>query len=86
MTREQLAQWLTQHDKCPRDSKFDTLNEVELEVFSILSQGYTAAQIHTQFGFAPARLSQLKRSLQKKLGLKNELQLLRLAAEQSQSN
>ena len=82
MTREQLAQLLSSEDHAHLASGVDVLNEPELEVFSMLSQGYTAKQIEDQFGMHPKRIAELKQSMQKKLGLKNDLELLRYIAQQ----
>ncbi len=82
MTREQLERLLAQQVQSGRDSRLDTLSESELEVFSLLSEGYSGSQIHSLFAIDPERLSVLKRGIREKLGLKNDAQLLRLAAEQ----
>ena len=62
------------------DSALDALNNRELELFSILSQGYSTRQIHSEFGIAPAELQKLKEAIQKKLGLKSDVQLIQAAA------
>jgi DNA-binding CsgD family transcriptional regulator len=80
MTPEQLAQFLAQQNQPGDASDLDRLDEREMEVFSILSQGYTASQIQSEFGIDRARLAATKQSIQKKLGLKSELELLRRIA------
>jgi DNA-binding NarL/FixJ family response regulator len=82
MTREQLAQYLSRNSQQGPQSVLDTLDERELEVFSIISQGYTASQIESQFGIPAEELTALRQRLKKKLNLKNDIQLIRFAAQQ----
>jgi DNA-binding CsgD family transcriptional regulator len=79
MSPEQLARLLANEK---HSSPLDALNERELEVFSLIGQGYTAGQMDSEFGIAPPRLKATKLAIQKKLGLKNEVQLLQFAARQ----
>jgi len=85
MTPEQLKQLLAGGKVDAIKSDLDILDDRELEVFSILSQGYSNSQIDSQFGIDPKQLKQIKARIQKKLGLKNEVQMLQLAAKQSES-
>jgi len=81
MTREQLAQFLSQDNSKVPSSPLDVLDERELEVFSILSQGYSASQIESQFGIGADELKAIQKSLRNKLKLKDDVQLIRYAAK-----
>jgi DNA-binding CsgD family transcriptional regulator len=85
MTPQQLQQLLSGEKVNALKSDLDMLDERELEVFSILSQGYSNSQIDSQFGIPPKQLKEIKERIQKKLGLKNEVQLLQLAVKRSRS-
>jgi DNA-binding CsgD family transcriptional regulator len=78
MTPEQLALLLAQ-DNARLNSAFDVLDERELELFSILAQGYSSCQIRSEFGIAPQETRALKKRIMKKLKLKSESELLQLA-------
>ncbi len=80
MTREQLAQFLSRENETGPISALDRLDERELEVFSILGQGYSTNQIHSEFGFAPEALRAIKQRIRAKLGIKDDAALLRVAA------
>jgi len=82
MTQQQLARLLSSDSRGP-GSALDVLDDRELEIFSILSQGYSAGQIELELGMAASEVGALKRRVQKKLGLKSELQLLQAAARYS---
>jgi DNA-binding NarL/FixJ family response regulator len=77
MKPEELNRLLAKDTAGSFKSDLDVLDERELEVFSILAQGYSGSQIQSQFGIAPPELKQIKQRIQKKLGLKDEIQLLR---------
>jgi DNA-binding CsgD family transcriptional regulator len=81
MTREELERLLVQQSKSGANSALDALNERELEVFSILGQGYSSRQIESEFGFNRVELAALKTAIQKKLNLKTEVQLLQFAVK-----
>jgi DNA-binding CsgD family transcriptional regulator len=84
MTPEQLARALAM--KPPGgESSLEALDDREMEVFSILSQGYSSGQIESEFHIKPGELKRLKGSIQRKLGLKNEVQLLQAAVLQARS-
>ena len=78
MTRQQLAELLADSET---RSELDLLNEREIELFSMLSQGTASHLISREMGIAPEDLPKLKTSIQKKLGLKNDIQLLQFAAK-----
>jgi len=85
MTPEELARALAQNTAAFQ-SGLDVLNDRELEVFSILSQGYSVGQIQAEFGIVPRELKRLKTAIQKKLGFKTEVQLLQAAARHRQNS
>jgi len=83
MTPEQLAQILSQSKEGELRSPLDVLDEPELEVFSLLAQGYSRGQIHSEFGIAPEQLKKLKQSMKTKLKLRSEVELLQFAVKQT---
>ena len=81
MTPEELARLLSREGQSSSSSALDVLDEREFEVFSILSQGYSASQIESEFGIDRTALAALKKSIQRKLNLKSEIQLLQYAVK-----
>jgi DNA-binding CsgD family transcriptional regulator len=79
MTPEELARALAQNGPGSQ-SALDALDDRELEVFSILSHGYSTGQMQSEFGIAAPELKRLKRAIQKKLGYRTEAQLLQAAS------
>jgi DNA-binding NarL/FixJ family response regulator len=84
MTREQLDQILADEDNTR--SALDILNNREVEVFSLLSQGYSSHHICRELDIGPEELGALKASIQSKLKLKNEIQLFQFAVKQRVEN
>jgi DNA-binding NarL/FixJ family response regulator len=84
MTREQLDQILADEDNTR--SALDILNNREVEVFSLLSQGYSSHHICRELDIGPEELGALKASIQSKLRLKNEIQLFQFAVKQRVEN
>ena len=81
MKPEQLARLLdNSSNKAKLQSPLDVLDERELEIFSILSHGYTAGQIESEFGIKRSELKSAKDRIQGKLQLKNEVELIQCAA------
>ena len=80
MTREQLDRILSQEQST--QSALDVLDNREVEVFSLLSQGYSTNHICGELLITPEELARLKTSIQAKLKLKNEIQLFRFAVKQ----
>src|SRR5690348_16419912 len=81
MTPEQLARLSAKENEPAHRSELDVLDNRELELFSILGQGCSRAQIQAEFGFSPAELRALRKRMQVKLGLKSDAQLDRFARE-----
>ena len=79
MTHAQLEQILTSTDS--PQSKLDNLDEREFELFSLMSRGTPTRFIESEMGVSGEHLVELKKSLQKKLGIKNEIALLQFAAK-----
>jgi DNA-binding NarL/FixJ family response regulator len=84
MTRAQLNQILA--DEGSTRSALDILNNREVEVFSLLSQGYSSHHICRELEIMPEQLSALKFAIQSKLNLKNEIQLFQFAVKQRVEN
>ena len=84
MTRAQLDQILT--NEASTRSALDILNNREVEVFSLLSQGYSAHHICLELDITPDELTSLKSGIQEKLNLKNEIQLFQYAIKQRIEN
>ena len=84
MTRAQLDQILA-NDEGTR-SALDILNNREIEVFSLLSQGYSTHHICRELDITPEQLAGLKFAIQSKLNLKNEIQLFQFAVKQRVQN
>ena len=84
MTRAQLDQILA-HEETTR-SALDSLNNREIEVFSLLSQGYSTHHICRELEITPDELAGLKLAIQSKLDLKNEIQLFQFAVKQRVQN
>ena len=80
MTREQLDQILA--DEETTQSALDILNNREVEVFSLLSQGYSSHHICRELEITVDQLATLKAAIQSKLNLKNEIQLFQYAVKQ----
>jgi DNA-binding NarL/FixJ family response regulator len=84
MTRAQLNQILA--DEGSTRSALDILNNREIEVFSLLSQGYSSHHICRELEITPEELAGLKFTIQSKLNLKNEIQLFQFAVKQRVQN
>jgi len=84
MTRAQLDQILA--DEGSTRSSLDILNNREIEVFSLLSQGYSTHHLCRELEITPDQLSALKAAIQSKLNLKNEIQLFQFAVKQRVEN
>jgi DNA-binding NarL/FixJ family response regulator len=84
MTRDQLDQILA--DEQNTQSALDVLNNREIEVFSLLSQGYSTHHICRELEITPDQLAAYKTSIQSKLKLKNEIQLFQFAVKQRVEN
>jgi DNA-binding NarL/FixJ family response regulator len=80
MTREQLAKFLQEENQY--QSALDALDNRELEVVSMMSQGQAGRQICDEMRITGEELAQIKSEIQAKCGLKDEVQLLRFAAQQ----
>ena len=81
MTPDQLARILSKANEHRLGSELDALDERELELFSILAQGYAPNQIHSEFGIDQRQLKMLKQRVRKKLRLKSDVEMLLLAAK-----
>jgi DNA-binding CsgD family transcriptional regulator len=81
MTPEELARLLSKENQPHLKSGLDSLSDRELEVFSILAQGYSSRQIVSEFGIGLEELQTAKKSIQTKLRLKDEVQLIQFAAK-----
>ena len=84
MTRAQLDQILA--DERNTRSALDILNNREVEVFSLLSQGYSTHHICRELDIDGDQLAALKFAIQSKLNLKNEIQLFQFAVQQRVHN
>ena len=83
MTRAQLDELLRNEPADP--SPLDALDNREMEVLSLLSQGSNSSFIAREMLIAPEQLAAHKKSIQTKLRLKNEMQLIQYAAKQKAS-
>ena len=81
MTREDLARLLSAQNQQGLASPLDVLNDRELELLSLMGQGYSSDRIQSLFGVDGPKLSALKQNIRSKLKLKNDLELLRAAAK-----
>lgn len=79
MTREQLTEILAKEDKL--GNALDRLDDRELEIISLISQGSTSGQIAQELFISMEALDQAKNAIRKKLGLKDEVALVRFAAQ-----
>jgi DNA-binding NarL/FixJ family response regulator len=84
MTRAQLDQLLA--NEASTRSALDVLNNREVEVFSLLSQGYSSHHICRELEITTDQLAALKSTIQSKLNLKNEIQLFQFAVQQRVQN
>jgi DNA-binding NarL/FixJ family response regulator len=84
MTRAQLDQILA--DEKNTRSALDILNNREIEVFSLLSQGYSSHHICRELDITTDQLAAVKFAIQSKLNLKNEIQLFQFAVQQRVHN
>jgi DNA-binding NarL/FixJ family response regulator len=84
MTRAQLDQLLA--NEASTRSALDVLNNREIEVFSLLSQGYSTHHICRELDISVEQLAALKSTIQSKLNLKNEIQLFQYAVQQRVQN
>ena len=80
MTMEQLSQILADEDAT--QSALDALTDREVEVLSLLSQGASSRRVCDEMMISTEDLGAFKEKIQRKLGLKNELQLYQFAARQ----
>jgi DNA-binding NarL/FixJ family response regulator len=78
MTYEELQKMLNQNTRTRHWT--DLLNEREMETFSFLTIGFWPYQICEEMTITPRELKDLKAAIQKKLGLKSEIELLKLVA------
>jgi DNA-binding NarL/FixJ family response regulator len=83
MTRQQLDQILSEEENV--QSTLDVLDNREVEVFSLLSQGYSSNNICRELQISLDELARFKAAIQKKLNLKNEIQLFQFAVKQRTS-
>lgn len=79
MTREELARLLAKENDT--QSELDSLEEREMEVVSMLASGLPEAQMCLEMGIDRQELNALKKRIQKKFGLRDEIQLMRFAAK-----
>jgi DNA-binding NarL/FixJ family response regulator len=79
MTREQLAQFLAADEK---PSQMDLLDNHEVELISLLSQGFNGTNICRELQITPEELASLKSSVRTRLNLQNDMELLQFAAKQ----
>jgi DNA-binding CsgD family transcriptional regulator len=86
MTRDELARLLSSKHQPSLSSKLDVLDDRELELFSLIGQGYSGSRIEAMLGLDAQQLNAAKLSIRTKLKLKNELQLLRSAAQHSRTS
>ena len=84
MTRAQLDQVLA--DETRTRSPLDVLNNREIEVFSLLSQGYSTHHMCRELDITVDQLAAYKSTIQSKLNLKNEIQLFQFAVQQRVQN
>lgn len=80
MTQQELARLLA--SPAGGGSELDSLGDRELEVVSLLAQGNGFSRAAQEMGLSEERFGDLKKGLQKKLKLKNDVQLLQFAARQ----
>ena len=78
MTQEELNELLNQADRYRHWT--DLLSERELEAFSLFTIGFWPEQICEEMAIHPRELKRLKAGIQKKLGLRSEIELLNLVA------
>src|SRR5262245_37972767 len=78
MTQEELDRILKQAHRYRHWT--DLLSEQELEAFSFFTMGFWPHQICEEMAICPRELKRLKAAIQKKLGLKSEVDLLKLVA------
>lgn len=79
MKRAELDRLLANsHDN---EKALDHLNEREFEMFSLLAQGSPAFIISREMGVSGDELNSIKSQIRKKLGLKDDVQLLQYAAK-----
>jgi len=76
MTPQELVSLLNDQTN---KSELDQLEDRELELFSFMSQGNSKAMICEEMALDAEALGWLKKSIQKKLGLKNETELQKFA-------
>ena len=80
MTREQLATLLG--DEKTTRSELDVLNDREVEVISLFSQGANSSHIRQELQLTKEELTEIKRAIMAKCKLKDEVQLIQFAARQ----
>ncbi len=78
MTQTELQQLLSADGT---QSKLDNLDEKEFELFSLMSRGTPTRFILDEMGLTAEELAEVKKQVQKKLGIKNEIALLQFAAK-----
>jgi DNA-binding CsgD family transcriptional regulator len=79
MTQAELAKLLAAPKQS--DSVLDSLEDRELEVISLLAQGRSFRQTAQEMGLDPDRFESLKKAIQKKLKLKDDVKLIQFAAK-----
>ncbi|HYE30287.1 MAG TPA: LuxR C-terminal-related transcriptional regulator [Methylomirabilota bacterium] len=85
MTREQLDQLLSKAPPPQQNPKLEALSDRELELYSMMSQHYPGSQICEELGVTRDELVVRKAELQKKLGLKDQVQLVQFIAKNQPS-
>ena len=74
MTREQLAKILE-----AESNPLDVLSDKEMEVFSMLGQGYSSRNISEELALATEETQKLREKIRVKLKLKTDVQVLQSA-------
>jgi DNA-binding NarL/FixJ family response regulator len=81
MTRDQLSEILAKENQAT--SALDRLDNHELEIISLMSQGSNSSHIAQELFITRDALDTAKAGIRQKLGLKDEVALVRFAAQQS---
>ncbi len=79
MTRAQLEEILK--NESPAAGLLDKLDNREMEIFSLISQGSNSSNICRELQITPEQLSAQKKQIQAKLKLKDDVQLIQFAAK-----
>jgi DNA-binding NarL/FixJ family response regulator len=83
MTREQLSEILAEEERF--GSALDNLDNRELEIISLMSQGSNSGQITQELFMSREALDRAKSGIRQKLGLKDEVALVQFAAQQARA-